>query len=403
MSKKPSQFLINKYEKAAIDFLNTENKTLKEYCSEKELSYPGFYKYLSMTNRKVKRQENRPLRKANDAIREQIVNEYENNEFISIKSLARTYKVSEPTISRWLKLADVKIRRKHNVKECDLMRAVKYYLDGMNSRAAARKARIGKETLRKYLRDKDLLRKENIIQADKMYDESFFDQINTEEKAYWFGFIFADGSVRIAEDTYSVAIEIQESDIDMLHLFNKSLHGNLIIKHRRRKNPTGSITKMCSLTIYSKHMAEALAAKGCKPNKTYEGEIMKHVIEGHELKMAFVRGYVDGDGFISKPGVNIFSIVVRSNKVANYLNRIIIEETGAIPTFHYEKGKNGDAYRLRITNQTEFEMFLSKLYENATIFMERKHKRYLSHSRLETSSQKSQDDESGIKLEGPQA
>ena len=51
----------------------------------------------------------------------------------------------------------------------------------------------------------------------------FFETIDTEEKAYWLGFIASDGWISINKNTNSgtVGIELQVSDIDHLKKFNK--------------------------------------------------------------------------------------------------------------------------------------------------------------------------------------
>lgn len=46
------------------------------------------------------------------------------------------------------------------------------------------------------------------------YNEDYFSVINTEDKAYWLGFISADGSV--SRDAYHIRISL--SSTDMKHL-----------------------------------------------------------------------------------------------------------------------------------------------------------------------------------------
>lgn len=68
------------------------------------------------------------------------------------------------------------------------------------------------------------------------YDQNFFSVIDTEEKAYWCGFIMADGCVTIQEDINSceLTIQLQKSDVGHLKKFNKSIGGNAEITFLRK-------------------------------------------------------------------------------------------------------------------------------------------------------------------------
>ena len=63
----------------------------------------------------------------------------------------------------------------------------------------------------------ELKRKYNI-------DETFFDVIDTEEKAYFLGFLYADGYNNT--DRNSVALSLNEDDKEILEKFNNLLQSN---------------------------------------------------------------------------------------------------------------------------------------------------------------------------------
>lgn len=145
-------------------------------------------------------------------------------------------------------------------------------------------------------------------------------------------------------------------------------------------------------------MCKDLIMYGCIPNKTYDGYIKKNLFSDNiELKIAFLRGYLDGDGYISKnkKSVSSLSYVIHNYKVMNYVLKAIISVSGIVPTVRYEYDELGHgAYRLRITNRKDFFAFLDVLYKNPTIYMKRKYDRYLEYktSRPKTNSQESSDD-----------
>lgn len=63
--------------------------------------------------------------------------------------------------------------------------------------------------------------KENGVKSigTKRYDvdETFFEMIDTEEKSYWLGFLFADGYVRIRNEKYG-ELKLKLQTKDKLHI-----------------------------------------------------------------------------------------------------------------------------------------------------------------------------------------
>ena len=94
---------------------------------------------------------------------------------------------------------------------------------------------------------------------------SFFNLINTEEKAYWLGFIYADGSmIKRPRGKYITVIDISEKDSKHLqkfaNVFNKQV--------KPFTHPKGS--KLVRLIIYNKKLFTSLLQIGLKPNKVHK-------------------------------------------------------------------------------------------------------------------------------------
>ena len=66
------------------------------------------------------------------------------------------------------------------------------------------------------------------------FNEKFFDEINTIEKAYWLGFICADGSIlnhSKVTKSLQMRINIHEKDDYLLEEFKKDIEGNVPIRY----------------------------------------------------------------------------------------------------------------------------------------------------------------------------
>ena len=120
-----------------------------------------------------------------------------------------------------------------------------------------------------------------------VYNKYFFEVIDTEEKAYWLGFIYADGYHN--EKYHSIKITLKTSDYEHLLKFNKAIDGNLTLKIDNKGAG-------CKIIVTCKKMSEDILDKGvmqCKSNKI----IFPNFIS-KELMPHFIRGYFDGDGCI---------------------------------------------------------------------------------------------------------
>jgi hypothetical protein len=122
----------------------------------------------------------------------------------------------------------------------------------------------------------------------RKYNRSYFSKIDSIEKAYWLGFIAADGSVRLKRDA-SLSIGLKESDRSHLTTFSETLgyDGKLLYKKK---------TKAWQITLYGKEIVNDLIKVGVTPRKTYK---LKPWQGPSKLMTAYWRGFFDGDGCIS--------------------------------------------------------------------------------------------------------
>jgi hypothetical protein len=201
-------------------------------------------------------------------------------------------------------------------------------------------------------------------------DDNYFSVIDTEEKAYWLGFLYADGYVRI-KNNRSGQLKLKLSSKDRIHieLFNRCLSSNYpikdnisIIKYK------GSLSKsnVSELSIYNTKIVNDLVYNGCFSNKTFSirlPNIDKSIIRH------FIRGYFDGDGCISISKKGHPSIKIISNKdfigdVKYYLTSVGITRVNI--------RDNGRVKNLMIENKVDCLRFKDLLYTDSRIFLKRK-------------------------------
>ena len=68
------------------------------------------------------------------------------------------------------------------------------------------------------------------------YNENFFEEINTPEKAYFLGLLYADGTNVQLPTTKTMSITLQEQDVSILERFKKALNSEYPLLFLERQN-----------------------------------------------------------------------------------------------------------------------------------------------------------------------
>jgi hypothetical protein len=124
-------------------------------------------------------------------------------------------------------------------------------------------------------------------------NESFFDIIDTEEKAYILGFIFADGSVGHYKGTFKLAIVQTVQDTEILEKIAGQIYKNpFAIKYYKKKRgkPQGTFY------VHNQRLVESLYEYGCVSRKSLI--LQFPTLLPNNIMPHFIRGYFDGDGCV---------------------------------------------------------------------------------------------------------
>ena len=192
-----------------------------------------------------------------------------------------------------------------------------------------------------------------------------FETIDTEEKAYWLGFLYADGSVSSTDNR--IELGLAEKDLRHIEKFRDFIGIQNKISYR-------ASTKSYRYAFRSISCKADLIKQGCVPKKSLilnfptEYQVPKNFVKD------FIRGYFDGDGWFTNTE-NCFQagIIGTEDFIKGFLNTVELENKNnkKIFTVHREDGVNRDM----CGGYGDDLNCLNRIYKDATIYNERKYRR----------------------------
>lgn len=213
-------------------------------------------------------------------------------------------------------------------------------------------------------------------------DHLYFDHIDTEEKAYWLGFLYADGNINDTDKTGSKRLQVALSDKDIKHLeqFKRALNSSHPIHQRIINSGKMQGKTYCKFSIRSNELCNSLISHGCTPRKSLT---LRFPNLSKELISHFIRGYFDGDGsvFISKEkhwrNGKIFPVLhFRFMGTYEFL-KIVDKELNLTGRISQPKGNK--AFELSYKRNKKAIAFYKYLYKDATVYLKRKQQIFASH------------------------
>lgn len=300
-------------------------------------------------------------------IQQSIVNGY--LEKIPIQVLQSKYNLSKRVI--YNVLDENKIERKQKpISQQQLAEATKDLVSGMLMKNVTIKHKISFSLIYKYMRDNDINYYSDHGRKHTL-NKHFFDVINTEEKAYWLGFIYADGYITKSNNNDKSAnrlrINISSKDKILLEQFLQDIEATSsnITDYIPRK--TYSTNQMSCISINSIELCNALISHGCTEKKTLTLSFPSSIHEN--LIHHFIRGYFDGDGTIGKEQLGI----IGNHCFLINLQQILVQECNLKITKLYEyKHKAPGMYDLKYGGRIQLTRIYQYLYKDATRFLSRK-------------------------------
>lgn len=222
------------------------------------------------------------------------------------------------------------------------------------------------------------------------FNEQAFDIIDTEEKAYWLGFLYADGSLSSSNNTVELQLSIK--DKEHLRKFSRFMkyNGEIRTKANKKDKNENIYYESCRVSFSNKHLWNSLNTKGCTPRKSLTLKFPdESIFKDKSLIRHFIRGYFDGDG-----SLGIYDNKVDSHVYHNHCSMYFlgtkdmlthIAEYIKIPKeIHVRsacpKTKN-DIYILQYSTKEAF-IAAFYMYYNANVYLDRKYVKYMEYCRL---------------------
>lgn len=225
--------------------------------------------------------------------------------------------------------------------------AVGLYRSGMTLKQVAKEMGVSATAIQRLL-VREGVKARSDAQHQKVLNDPFA-VIDTEEKAYWLGFLATDGNV------YGSRVQLNLSSRDVDHLVKWCLFLGLDpdkeIKTRKKK---GTEYEVSTVVFRSKAVCQSLKRQGIEPGKSFtvvpwEGppELMRH----------YWRGCLDGDGWVTTEQTGFCG------------NRKMVEGFAAL--FGGYCGPHVNIFKTTVYG-VKRDRLLAHLYQDSTVSLERK-------------------------------
>ncbi len=248
------------------------------------------------------------------------------------------------------------------------------YSNGLPWKEICFKYKVDFLSIKKILQERGIDDKRRRPRQAWALNETFFKEIDSHDKAYFLGYLWADGHNNVGKN---ITIQLAAEDKAVLSYFKSLIFKDdqKMLEHENRHG-----RDYYKLTIASKKISEDLFNIGMEQNKRQHCRVPK--IESRFLS-SFILGYFDGDGTIY-PKKNVHNVSICSCcAMIDDLIDVVLRECGVT----FSKNRVNDiTCRMTCSNISDIFVFYRFIYRDAPKFLKRKHERFfnffLDQSRL---------------------
>lgn len=204
----------------------------------------------------------------------------------------------------------------------------------------------------------------------KITNTEYFNNIDRESKAYWFGYIFTKGSISVSNKTkLALRLYLRKSDENFLQEFC-----DLFEKYYKISDIKGTKDSVFVEICNQEFIHNLLNKNGILSFKTYTYQKLTEMIP-KDLMHHFLRGYIEGYSYygISKKSFRI--IIMGTPELLTDIQEILKENIQDLNINKIQYIKNHRNHHIMYTGDIICKKILNYLYKDSTIFLDKKYKK----------------------------
>ncbi|MCZ2224542.1 MAG: hypothetical protein LC122_13035 [Chitinophagales bacterium] len=312
------------------------------------------------------------MNKLSDEQIKEIIKLYKSGE--TPKEIGEAFNIYSNSVTRLLKRNGVERTQLIRLTEEQEKYILEKYNSGISSEDIAKEMNIvGSTVTRAIKRQGGKIRPATENKRKYKINMDYFEKIDTEEKAYFLGFLYSDGHIHSNDNT--VTITLKDNDVEILKKFSNIIYGFEKLYEQKRKLKDGTEARYISLSFQGEKIHSDLIKLGCTPVKSHT--ITFPTFLADNLYRHFIRGVLDGDGCIytpSKPGLNPCVDITSNEFFLKGLSEHVKNTINVICGIYGRKDKKSKG--LQITGKFKIKKFLDYIYKDSTIYLQRKFDKY---------------------------
>lgn len=290
----------------------------------------------------------------------------------SPKDIGHTYNIRNNSVTRILRKNNITRNQRNIITDIQKKYICKEYIKGKNSEKIAKELSIHPTTVCKIIKSNNIKIRPGFQNKRKyLLNETWLDEIDTQEKAYFLGLFWADGNISKRGNGISLRLHSQDKNI-LIKLSEYFYYKDRVSHYIEDTNkPSTPISRLC---IYSAYIKNRMLELGLFPNKSKKIKFPKCNIIDENALPHFIRGLMDGDGCICVRENGRCTVDFTGNKfIIHSLEEIFNIRNIKTRTFYYEKR---DSWSIQINNKENIIKFLDWIYHDSSIHLERKYDKY---------------------------